>query len=446
MTRIFHRFPKENMPVAVRGDGVYLIDAAGKRYIDGSGGAAVSCIGHGHPAVIAAMKEQIEMLEYAHTSFFTSPAAETLADMLIEAAPPGMGRVYITSSGSEAVETALKLGRQYFLEVGQPQRCHFVARLQSFHGNTLGALAVGGNLLRRRQFDPLLTPSHHISPCYAYRGRRDGETEEEYGFRVANELEAKVLELGPGTVIGFVAETVVGATLGTVPAVPGYFRRIREICDRYGMLLILDEIMCGMGRTGTLFACEQEGVRPDIVTLAKGLGGGYQPIGATVVSEEIYRAFLAGSGAFQHGHTYLGHPVACAAAVAVQRVIREQNLIAHVRDLGKHLSAQLAARFGDHPFVGDIRGRGLFQSIELVADRATKRPFDPALRVNARIKEAAMERGLVCYPMGGTVDGRAGDHVMLAPPFIAEERHIDEILDKLTIALDDVLKSTKEAR
>jgi adenosylmethionine-8-amino-7-oxononanoate aminotransferase len=310
----------------------------------------------------------------------------------------------------------------------------------------LGALAVGGNLLRRAQFDPLLVPSHHIAPCYAYRGCRAGETEEAYGLRVANELETKILELGPDTIIGFVAETVVGATLGTVPAVPGYFRRIREICDRYGILLILDEIMCGMGRTGTVFACEQEDLQPDVLVVAKGLGGGYQPIGATIVSEKIYNAFLAGSGAFQHGHTYLGHPVACAAGVAVQQVVREQKLLSRVREMGAYLTTVLTARFAKHPHVGDIRGRGLFQSIELVEDRASKRPFDPRLRMNGLVKRAAMDRGLICYPMGGTVDGKSGDHVMLAPPFIAEQRHIDEIVEKLAGALEDALDAGGKLR
>ncbi len=440
MNHVFHRYPKHDLPFAVGGEGPYLIDAAGKRYIDASGGAAVSCLGHGHPKVIAAIKDQVDRLAYAHSSFFTTEATERLADVLIEAAPKGIERVYYVSGGSEAVETALKLARQYFLEIGQPQRRYFVGRLQSYHGNTLGALAVGGNMWRRKQFEPILIEGHHISPCYAYRGRRDDESEAEYGQRVANELEAKILELGKDAVIGFIAEPVVGATMGSVPAVPGYFKRIREICDKYGVLLILDEVMCGMGRTGTLFACEQEGIAPDIVAIAKGLGAGYQPIGATLASRQIFEAVVNGSGFFQHGFTYIAHATACAAALAVQTVIREDNLLANVKDRGAELDQALNERFGNHPYVGDIRGRGLFQSIELVADRATKKPFDPALKVNAKIKKAAMANGLCCYPMGGCIDGQYGDHVLLAPPYIIDSEVVGQIVERLARAVDAALK------
>lgn len=436
MTRVFQRLPRQDMPVAVGGEGPYLIDASGKRYLDASGGAAVSCLGHGHPAVIAAMHAQIDRMAYAHTGFFTSEPAEELAAMLIDAAPAGLDRVYFVSGGSEAVEAALKLARQYFVEKGETQRRHFVARLQSYHGNTLGALAVGGNLLRRTQFQPLLVDTHHISPCYVYRGRRDGETEEAYGQRVANELEAKIAELGAETVLAFVAETVVGATMGTVPAVPGYFRRVREICDAHGILLILDEVMSGMGRTGSLFACEQEGISPDIVTIAKGLGGGYQPIGATIVSKEIYDTIRAGSGFFQHGHTYMGHATACAAALAVQKTVRDEDLLPRVRSLGARLADGLTERFGNHPHVGDVRGRGLFQSIEIVEDRASKKTFDPARKIHAKVKAEAMKRGMCCYPMGGCIDGRFGDHVLLAPPFICTEAQIDDVVSILGEAVD----------
>ncbi|HYH19363.1 MAG TPA: aspartate aminotransferase family protein [Azospirillum sp.] len=439
MSHVFHRHTRASYPVAVRGEGLYLFDADGRRYLDASGGAAVSCLGHGHPRVIEAIKRQAEELAYAHTSFFTSRPAEDLADTLAASAPAGLDRVYFVSGGSEAVEAALKMARQYHLEMGQPQRRHIIARWQSYHGNTLGALSAGGNLWRRKQFEPLLVDMPHVSACYAYRGRRDGEDDEAYGLRVADELEAEILRLGPDTVAAFIAETVVGATLGAVTAVPGYFTRVREICDRYGVLLILDEVMCGMGRTGTLYACEQEGVTPDLVTIAKGLGGGYQPIGALMVHRRIFEAIRDGSGFFQHGHTYLGHPIACAAALEVQRVIAEDDLLANVRRQGEALAAALTARFGNHAHVGDIRGRGLFQAIELVADRTTKEPFDPALALNARIKADAMGRGLLCYPMGGTVDGRRGDHVLLAPPFTVTSRDVDEIVGLLGEAVDSVL-------
>jgi len=441
MSRIFHRHTRVEPPVALRGEGVHIIDREGRRYLDASGGAAVSCLGHSHPRVIEAIQAQASSLAYAHTSFFTTQAAEDLADILIADAPAGLDRVYFVSGGSEGVEAALKLARQYHIEAGQPQRHRFIARWQSYHGNTLGALAVGGNRFRREPFAPILIDVAHIEPCYAYRHRRPEESDEAYGLRAADALEAAILEAGPESVAAFVAEPVVGATLGAVPPAPGYFRRIREICDRHGILLILDEVMCGMGRTGTLHACTQEGVSPDLMVVAKGLGGGYQPIGAVLVSARIYEAFARGSGAFQHGHTYLAHPVACAAALAVQRAIREEDLLPRVQAMGARLGDALADRFGNHHHVGDIRGRGLFQAIELVQDRATKAPFDPRHQLHQRIKREAMARGLMVYPMGGTVDGRAGDHVLIAPPFIVEEEQIGVIADRLGAAVDAALAS-----
>ncbi len=443
MSHVMHRGGALDLPVATRGDGCYVVDGAGRRYLDASGGAAVSCLGHSHPAVIAAMQDQLGRLSFAHTSFFTNAAMEELATLLVANAPPGIASAYFVSGGSEAVEAALKLARQYFVEIGQPGRRHFIARRQSYHGNTLGALAVGGNAWRRAAFTPNLIAAHHIAPCYAYRDRRDDESEAAYGRRVADELEAKIDELGAETVIAFVAETVVGATAGVVPPVPGYFRRIREICDRNGILLILDEVMCGMGRTGTLHACEQEGVAPDIMTVAKGLGGGYQPIGAMLASERIGDAIHAGSGFFQHGHTYMGHVLACAAALAVQRTIAQGNLLTAVQARGIELAAALADRLGNHHHVGDIRGRGLFHGIELVADRAGKQPFAPELKLHARVKREAMARGLMCYPAGGTIDGRRGDHVLLAPPYIIRTDQIGELVDKLGDAIDAAIASTR---
>lgn len=446
MSHVFHRDARTDPPLAAAGDGPYLVDQAGQRYIDASGGAAVSCLGHGHPAVISAIREQAGQLAYAHTAFFSSEPAERLADWLVEAAGGNFERVYFVSGGSEGIEAALKLARQYFVEAGEPSRAHFIGRRQSYHGNTLGALAVGGNTWRREQFGPLLVDVDHIAPCYAYRERKEGESDEAYGQRAADELEETIKRLGRGKVIAFVAETVAGATLGAVPAVPGYFRRIREICDRHGVLLILDEVMCGMGRTGTLFAWEEEGVVPDMVVVAKGLGGGYQPIGAVLVSRRIFEAIRTGSGFFQHGHTYLAHPVACAAALAVQRTVREQNLLANVRHQGAALRTALESSLGSHPHVGDIRGRGLFLGVELVADRDSKTPFDPALKLHAAVKREAMARGLICYPMGGTIDGRHGDHVLLAPPFIINADHVAEITDKLGEALAAALAAASSAR
>jgi len=436
MTRVFHRQLVSTPPVAVSAEGVTITDRTGKTYIDACGGAAVSCLGHNHPDVLNAMKAQMDKVAYAHTAFFTTEVCEALADDLVEHAPDGVSHVYFVSGGSEAMEAALKMARQYFVEIGQPERRFFIARKQSYHGNTLGALAVGGNDWRRRQFAPLLIDAHHVSPCYEYRGRDADETPEAYGARLAAELEAKIAKLGAENVIAFVAETVVGATAGALTPVPGYFQRIREICDRHGILLILDEVMCGMGRTGTLHACEQEGIAPDIMAIAKGLGGGFQPIGATLVSQKLMEAFQQGSKLFQHGHTYIGHPVACAAALEVQRVIRRDNLLENARKLGRSLTAGLNERFGNHPHVGDIRGRGCFQAIEMVADRGTKEPFDPARKLHAKIKAEAMARGLMIYPMGGTIDGARGDHVLVAPPFIADEALIGTIVERLGEAVD----------
>ena len=441
MSHVLHRNLNQEYPTAVKGDGPYIVDREGRRYLDASGGAAVSCLGHSDEAVAQAIKDQVSQLAYAHTSFFTSDPMEQLADFLIERAPAGLDSVYFVSGGSEAVEAALKLARQYFVEIGQPQRKHLIARRQSYHGNTLGALATGGNAWRRQQFEPLLINVSHVSPCYAYRDQQPDETPEAMGIRLAAELEEEILRLGAENVMAFVAEPVVGATLGAVTAVPGYFRRIREVCDRYGVLLILDEVMCGMGRTGSLFAAEQEGVTADLITIAKGLGAGYQPIGATLVSQRIRDAIANGSGFFQHGHTYIGHATACAAALAVQQTIESRDLLTRVNVLGEGLKARLNERFADHAHVGDIRGRGLFQGLELVADRDSRKPFDASLKLHARLKKAAMAEGLMCYPMGGTLDGRQGDHILLAPPFILQESHLDEITAKLGRAIDTTLAS-----
>ncbi len=437
MTRVFHRQLREHYPEVAGGEGCWLVDREGRRYLDASGGAAVSCLGHNHPEVQEAIVRQVREIAYAHTAFFTNRPMEELAEHLVARAPGDMERVYFVSGGSEAVEAALKMARQYFLERGEPQRTVFVARRQSYHGNTVGALSVGGNFWRRRPFEPMLRLEvAHVSPCYAYRDRRPGESEADYVDRLVAELEETLHRIGPERVIAFVAEPVVGATMGAVPALPGYFRRIRELLDRHGILLILDEVMCGMGRTGTLYAYEQEGVVPDLVTMAKGLGGGYQPVGAVLVRRRVVEAFLAGSGFFQHGHTYMGHATACAAALAVQRVIERDGLLVRVRTLGEALAARLGARFNDHPHVGDIRGRGLFRGLELVRDRARKEPFPPESRLHARIRAHAMARGLVCYPMGGTIDGERGHHVLLAPPFVVGEAELDLIVERLATAID----------
>ncbi|VWB78284.1 aspartate aminotransferase family protein [Burkholderia lata] len=441
MTTVFHRAPRATLPVAVAGDGIEIIDSTGKRYIDACGGAAVSCLGHSNQRVIDAIKRQAQQLAYAHTSFFTTDVAEELADRLVATAPAGLEHVYFVSGGSEAVEAALKLARQYFVEKGEPQRRHFIARRQSYHGNTLGALAIGGNAWRREPFLPLLIEAHHVSPCFAYRDQQAGETDEAYAQRLADELEQKIVELGADNVAAFVAETVVGATAGAVPPVRTYLKKIRAVCDKYGVLLILDEIMSGMGRTGYLYACEEDGVAPDLLTIAKGLGAGYQPIGATLVSDRIYRTIVDGSGFFQHGHTYLGHATACAAALEVQRVIAEEKLLDNVKARGEQLRASLREHYGAHPHIGDVRGRGLFVGVELVRDRDSKATFDPALKLHAAVKREAMQRGLMVYPMGGTIDGVHGDHILVAPPFICTAQQIDTIVERLSGAIGAALAS-----
>jgi adenosylmethionine-8-amino-7-oxononanoate aminotransferase len=443
MTHILHRAANAVMPVAVGGKGIELFDRNGTSYIDASGGAAVSCLGHGHPDVLAAMHKQLDTLAYAHTGFFTTEIAERLADRLIEDAPSGLDHVYLVSGGSEAIEAALKMARQYFVEMGETRRRHVIARRQSYHGNTLGALATGGNEWRRAQFRPLLIETHHIDPCYAYRLQDAGESDMAYAARAAQALEDKILELGSDQVMAFVAETVVGATSGAVPPVADYFKRIRAICDRHGVLLILDEVMCGMGRTGTLHACEQDGIAPDLMAIAKGLGGGYQPVGAVLLSKPIFAAFSQGSGFFQHGHTYMGHPMAAAAGLAVQEVIRRDGLLANVVAMGGHLRRRLEERFANHHHIGDIRGRGLFRGLELVADRGSKEPFAPKLKLNALIKREAMARGLMVYPMGGTIDGVRGDHVLLAPPFIVNREQVDVIVERLGDAVDAAVASVR---
>ncbi len=445
MSRVLHRSGAVP-PMAVGGEGIRLRLADGREIIDASGGAAVACLGHGNRRIAEAIGRQAASMAYAHTGSFISQPAEQLADMILEGSPGGLTHAYFCSSGSEGTEAALKIARQYFVEIGQPQRTRFIARRQGYHGNTLGALAAGGNMMRRKLYEPLLSEAFSlVSPCFAYRFKRDDETEAQYVDRLADELEGEFQRLGPDQVVAFVAETVVGATTGCATALPAYFKRVREICDRHGALLILDEVMCGMGRTGTTHAWEQEGVAPDVQVIAKGLGAGYQPIGGILIGGRIVEAINAGSGGFMHGHTYQAHPVACAGALEVQRIIRDENLLENVRAMGRHLETALVERFGNHRHVGDIRGRGLFWALEFVRDRTSKQVFDPALKLNERVKQAAVRSGVAIYPMGGTIDGRQGDHVIVAPPYIATASEIDEIVERLGAGVDEALRDLNEA-
>ena len=437
-SNIFPRHTNYDLPNAIRGEGCYIIDENDKWYLDASGGAAVSCLGHSDKTVQKAIIEQTKKLSFAHTSFFTSEPAELLANLLAKHSPEGLDKVYFVSSGSEAVESSLKLARQYFVEIGNHEKHKIISRRQSYHGNTLGALAAGGNVSRRTFFEKLLFETSLISPCYPYRHQTQDETESEYGLRVANELEEEIINLGPENVMAFIAETVGGATAGALTPVIGYFKRIREICNKYNILLILDEVMCGMGRTGSLFACEDEEIIPDILTVAKGLGAGYQPIGAMICQNFIYDAIANGSGFFQHGHTYLGHPVACAASFSVLSKLVNENFPSQVREKGQYLQKNLELHLGQNQFVGDIRGRGLFRGIELVKNRSTKEPFPKKLNIAGKIKKQALDIGLICYPMQGTVDGSKGDHILIAPPFIINENQINEISTKLKSTIDMV--------
>ncbi len=433
-----HVFPRQiNAPPikAVASKGCYIFDDSGQRYLDGSGGAAVSCLGHADPEVVQAIQDQTSKMAFAHTGFFSSDPAEELAELLVQYAPGDLDRVYFVSGGSESIEAALKLARQYHIENGEPNRRHIIARRQSYHGNTLGALAAGGNKWRRDQFEPILINVSHIAPCYEYIDKSKQEKTYDYGQRVAQELEDEILRLGSGTVMAFIVEPVVGATMGAVPAVKGYFKRIEEICQKYGVLLILDEVMCGMGRTGYLYAAEADNISPDILCIAKGLGAGYQPIGAMLCTKKIYDVIGGGTGFFQHGHTYMGHPVACAAGLAVVQAIINRDLLKSVKQRSAQLLNELKNQFNTHLNVGDIRGRGLFIGLELVKDRDTKKPFDPSLKIAANIKRSAFEAGLICYPMSGTRDGKWGDHILLAPPFIINEKQVVELVEKIAVSL-----------
>jgi adenosylmethionine-8-amino-7-oxononanoate aminotransferase len=436
MSFVLGRSCNTHLPTVDYGDGVYIFDKNGKKYLDGCGGAAVSCLGHNNTEIKNAILEQMQKIPYAHTSFFTNDPQEELAQHLIQNAYGDFKSIYFTSGGSEAVETALKLARQYFVEIGENARKYIIARKQSYHGNTLGALSAGGNVWRKAQFEPMLISGNYISACYEYRDKKDDESSFEYGQRVANELEVKILELGKENVAVFIAEPVVGATAGALPATTGYFKKIREICDKYGVLLILDEVMCGSGRTGTLHACEQDEVKADLQTMAKGLSAGYQTLGATLVSAKIHNAICDGSGMFQHGHTYIGHPLGCSAGLATQKYILDNNLLDNVKQQGDYLKRTLTQLAQEHNYIGDVRGRGLFVGLELVADKESKKPFNPQQKIHAKIKQAAIELGLMIYPMGGTIDGKNGDHILLAPPFTITQNQIDELIEKLILAID----------
>lgn len=438
MTAVFYRDVEKAYPLATKAAGMYIFDEYDKKYLDMSGGAAVSCLGHQHPRVVEALCQQIKTMSYAHTAFFSNEPQEQLAQALASKFGEPGARVYFASGGSEANETAFKLAWQYWRTRGQVTKQKIISRVNSYHGNTYGALSISGNPARRRVMGDLLMDWPRIDPCYAYRNQRKDETEQDYALRAANCLEATILREGADTIAAFIAEPVVGASLGVVPAVPGYFKRIREICDAHNILLIADEIMCGTGRTGTFFAHEQDDFLPDIVTLAKGIAGGYQPLAATISRAHIHETFLTRGKTFDHGHTYVGHASACAAGLAVITIIDDDNLLQRVRKQGKLLQKELEGAFEDHPYIGDIRGRGLFRGIEFVADKQTTAPFPDAANITKRLKQSAMKNGLICYPGGGSVKDNLGSHILLAPPFILDFIHIEQLIDKLRIIFSEV--------
>lgn len=433
-SKVFHRSLIDHPPTVTSASGSYYTLSDGQRILDGCSGAAVAVIGHGSQEVKEAMMQQLSRVAYAHTMAFTTSSAEDLAHHLLDGNPFGLCKAYFVGSGSEATDAAMKLARQYWVEAGQPQRTRFVARRRAYHGNTIGAMSVGSNVARRAPYEDalLLTNVSYVSPTYGYRGRGKDETEAGYARRLVDELEAEFQAVGPETVMAFIAEPVGGATAGCITAPGGYFEGVRRVCDRYGILLILDEVMCGSGRTGTYFAFEQEGrVRPDIVTLGKGLGGGYAPIAGVLVRENVVDALRGGTGAFVHGHTYQAHPVSCAAALAVQRVLERDGLVARCAEKGRWLGEQLRARLGGRRYVGDVRGRGLFWALEFVEDKQSKRPFDPSVQFASLMRNEAQRLGLAVYPGTGTADGVVGDHVLLAPPLNASDEELAIMVDLL---------------
>lgn len=434
---VLYRASNHRYPTAVSASGMRITDADGKQYLDMSGGAAVSCLGHAHPDVVAAIREQLETLAFAHTSFFTNEPQEQLAAALAQRFEQPDARVYFLSGGSEANETALKIAWQFWAARGKPNKKIIISREHSYHGNTFGVLSISGNTQRRRASAAPLIEWPRIPQCYPYREMQAGEDIGDYSKRAAGYLDDAIIAAGPDNVAAFICEPVVGSSLGVVPATPGYLQQVRDICDRHDVLLIADEIMCGSGRTGRFFAHEHDGVSPDIVTLAKGVGGGYQPLAATIIGPKV-AAEMTSSG-FAHGHTFTGHAAACAAGLAVQKVMRQHNLIERSRSMGERLLSLLQDNFSEHPHVGEIRGRGLFAAIELVQDRETRAGFENRRNLPDELRQAAMDQGLIVYPGGITIDQRMVPHVMLAPPMITKERHLLECIEKLKTAVDKAL-------
>jgi adenosylmethionine-8-amino-7-oxononanoate aminotransferase len=428
------------LPKVVRGKGSYLWDASGKQYIDGSGGPAVYCLGHGNTEVNDAITAQLGAIAHGYRYNFTTDALEELTEIIRANAGGTLTEMVFVTGGSEAVESCMKIALQYQTAIGQKSRRRFISRERSWHGNTLGALGLSGFSERTEAYEGAFVPSIKLSPANAYRPIA-GATPETAGEACAAELEAAILQAGPETVAAFVFEPVVGAAGGCVPAPETYARRVREICTKYGVLMIADEVMCGAGRCGPWRALETDGVEPDIMSVAKGLAGGYMPLGAAICTTAVWQVIRAKDGAFGTGHTFTGHTAACAAGVAVQKIVAREGLLARVAANEARIKGWLADALSGVDAVGDIRGRGHFICAELVANRDTKAPFDPELKLFMQIRQQAMDNGLICYPVGGNVDGVRGDIVILAPPYNATDAELAEIVEKAALSIRQVLRA-----
>lgn len=446
---VLSRNLRERIPAISRGVGIYYYTEDGRQLIDACGGSAVACVGHDNARVKAAIAKQMDSVPYCHSQFFTTHTSEKLARNVVASTDGKMARLLTLSSGSEAVEAALKVARQYYLELPDPQpgRIHFIARSPSYHGATLRTLAVGGHLSRRAPFEPILSDnSGKVSQCNIYRGLRPGESTKAYVARLSKELDDAFSGFPVRTVCAFVAETVTGASTGSVPPAEGYFAAVKEVCEKHGALLILDEVMCGMGRTGTMHAWQQESVVPNIQVIGKGFGAGYIPISGVLIDHEVNQVLESGSAKFSHGQSFQAHPSACAAALEIQHIIHEEDLLANVRSMGHLLASSLQEKIGSHPKVGNIRGRGLLWSVEFVNDKLTREPFPPEWNVGYSVHELAIREphNMCLYPGKGTIDGMSGDHVLISPPYNVTPIEINMIVERLASVISDFFSEDKE--
>ena len=438
---ILHRDLRVTPTIINHANGNYLYTETSQEIFDSVGGAAVISVGHNNSEINQALISQLNKVCYIHSGDeFTTEISEVLANYLISNNKE-IDRVYFANLGSEANEAAIKLAVQYWYELGKPTKNQFISRNQSYHGNCLGGMSLSGHVARRKPYEEIIDSKrfHKVSPCYESRYKKEGETTEEYTQRLLDELEEKITEVGPENIAAFFAETVVGATTGCVPPTPGYFKGVREICDKYDILLILDEIMCGSGRTGTFFAWEQEDIVPDITTIGKALSSGYSPLSCVMVSKKLIDGLSNGSSMFNCGHTYQSFALSCAAGYAVQQIIKRDNLLDNVKKMGEYLGEQLLAKVGVIPIVVDIRGRGLFWGIEFGRQQENNKPFDPELNLSRRIAEVCMANGVVVYPGKGTIDGVIGDHIIIAPSFTITSEDIDHIVELVSKSLSEFM-------